>query len=193
MMDTSKAFQRLKLAQQAMTKLDECKTYADFQDAWLEFLLHANGVYAQLEQASKKTPQWRQWFGAKKRERKSDELLQYVHQARHSDEHTLEQVTEIDNGEIFIGGPGEESSKNFRILGSTDSVMRIESLDGNPVPVRITRPKAILRSVTGRGNTIFNPPRYHKGNKLPDNSPKEVAKYTICYIHELLREASMLT
>lgn len=68
-------------------------TYKDFLHIWTDFLLALNAVYTSLEQGAKSSPQSRQWFGGKKRERRQDPLLRYLHQARNADEHGLAPVS----------------------------------------------------------------------------------------------------
>jgi hypothetical protein len=177
------------MAIQSTTQLEQTVNFRDFEDVWLNFLLHANGVYVQLEQASKVSPQARQWFGAKKRQRKEDELLQYIHQARHSDEHSIEKVAAVSPGHTAIGraAPGYSSSIVLNTL--PDGRLHVRSMDGKPVLLEVKNPTIELRPVTGLGPVVYNPPAQHRGKPLPDNSPMTIAKLGLQFLSELLEEA----
>src|SRR3546814_16981731 len=73
-----KAQLRLRVASKTAADLKDCKTYGEFSDAWYIFMHAAKGIYTMLEQGSKPTPQGRQWFGGKNKERKDDPLLRSV-------------------------------------------------------------------------------------------------------------------
>lgn len=191
-LDTTKAHQRLRLAGQSLAQLEQAPNFQAFEDVWLNFLLHANGVYVQLEQASKISPQARQWFGLKKRQRKDDEMLQYVHQARHADEHSVEKVAAVEPGYMGIGkaAPGYSSSMVFNTL--PDGRLHVRSLDGKPVLIEVKPPTIQLRPVTGLGPVVFNPPSSHLGQPLPDRSPATVARHTFQFLSALVVEADSL-
>ncbi len=90
--------------EQARRRLSTAKTaYHDYQSAtnfegkkqnWTLFLTALSTIYSKLEQGSKGSGKSQAWFGRRKRERKTDDLLSYLHHARNSDEHGLEEVTE---------------------------------------------------------------------------------------------------
>lgn len=187
-LNTAKARKRLDQAQQFFSQLDP-NSFRAFEDAWSNFLIHANGVYVQLEQASKVSPRAQQWFGAKKRERREDELLQYLHQARNSDEHSVESVTARDPGHLAIGkaAPGYSSSMTINTL--PDGRLHVESTDGMPILVEVAPPSIKLRPVTGRGFVVFNPPSQHLGQELDDRSPVAVASKALQFLSDLLDEA----
>jgi hypothetical protein len=91
-----KARARLQRAQEAYDCLILPGTEETFEANWTDFLIASHTVYTSLEQGAKDNATSRQWFGSKKRERREDPLLQYVHQARNADEHGLERSYETD-------------------------------------------------------------------------------------------------
>lgn len=191
-MNTSKARKRLERANAAVTELISCDKFKAFEHAWLDFLLHSKGVYTQLEQSCKVTPQSRQWFGAKKRERKSDEMLQYLFQARDSEEHTLENVTEIDPGHTIYGVEKEGYSNHITFYTGVDGSTIVKPLDGKPLLCE-TKPNTVkLLPVTGRGGVIYNPPTHHKGKPIGDTSPITLAKLCVQHLSDLISEAEGL-
>ena len=98
-----KAESRLRIMKKSSAELQSMITREDFADTWYTFLSACKNIWTLLEQGSKATAQNRQWFGAKKAERKSDELLQYLFISRDDDAHTIEQVTDHTPGKLAIG------------------------------------------------------------------------------------------
>src|SRR5262245_26190578 len=89
----------LQATKAAVDQLKNAGDFAEFNRAWSAFLFSSNRIYGKLSAGSRLNAKSRQWLGRKKRERKQDPLLQYLHQARNSDEHGLEPVTEIVPGQ----------------------------------------------------------------------------------------------
>lgn len=187
--DTSRARDRLDYACAALQALRGAGSFREFRKSWTEFLLHANGVYTQLEQAAKVTPQARQWFGAKKRERKDDELLQYLRQARHSDEHTLDEVSRYEPGFIGVGESGSGHIEGLVLSTLPSGELEILAPDGMPVPIKSVRPRITLRPVTGKGNIVYLPPMSRRGKSLADISPAAIATLAVEALDQLLSEA----
>jgi hypothetical protein len=154
----TKAAGRLRLAAKHAEALKVCKSHEEFCDTWYQFLVTYKNVYTALDQGSKASPQSRQWFGAKKNERRDDPLLQYLFQARDADEHGIESVTQFVPGSLAIGVAKPGFSQSVRIsnlkVGADGALHRAEvaSLDGLPVLVEETNPHSKLVAVTGRGS-----------------------------------------
>jgi hypothetical protein len=81
---------RLARAKNAVAGLDKATTVEEMHSGWWAFLLAADGIYSKLEQGAKGTSKSEPWFGKVKHLRKTDPLLLYIHQARNSDEHGIE-------------------------------------------------------------------------------------------------------
>jgi len=65
----------------------------DAEDAWAEFLTHASNIYSKLRAACYGHPRDWGWYGKKLDERSRDPLLLYVHKARNTATHRLEDIT----------------------------------------------------------------------------------------------------
>ena len=190
----AKARSRLRIATKSLDELKAATNHQDFADTWYTFLTAAKNVYTSLEQASKDTPQCRQWFGAQKALRKSDELLQYLFQARDDEEHGVESATELQEASIGIGAnkPGFSTSMHIRSLSfDTNGVMSLDatSYDGKPILVEVTPAHSILKPVVGRGNIKYDPPTGHLGKPLRDNKPIIVAELGLSYLTSLVDQA----
>lgn len=210
-----KAYGRLRVAQKALAELKACRTFVDFSDAWYVVLTSSKNIYTVLELGAKGSPQSMQWIGAKKQQRKSDALLQYMFQARNDDEHGLGSAVELkpELHEFGLAGPGFSNVVQFdggpfsSIVCVRDepdgaavafesmsppSDLKVTSLDGKPVGFRRTPATTILMPVTGRDNRTYHPPTVHLGQSLQDTSPVAVAELNIAYLRGLLAEAEEL-
>jgi hypothetical protein len=192
-----KARERLRLASDKLEEAAAAPNYAAFCGAWYFFLTAAKNVYTTLEQGAKDSPQSRQWFGAKKNERKSDPLLQYLFQARDDNEHGLSDVTKLEPASMAIGRikPGYSNAMTLNV--TTDdrgkpTIHKAVSHDGLPILVESKSSHAALVPVTGRGNITYNPPKSHLGSPLPDDLPVTVGRLGLAYLELLVADASRL-
>ena len=190
----TKARARLRIARQQLEAAEKSASYHAFTDAWYLFLVAAKNVYTTLEQGAKASAQSRQWFGGKKNDRKSDELLQYLFQARDDDEHGLADVTMLNPGFLGIGKAAEGFSHSMSISMSTDehgtpTIHKLESHDGLPILIEQKGPHAVLLPVTGRSSIRYDVPTQHLGKPLPDDLPLTVGKLGLAYLEALVAEA----
>lgn len=193
----SKAKSRLRNVEGQLTELQNATSYIEFCDHWYLFLTAWKGIYTILEQGAKASPQARQWFGAKQSERRTDDLLQYVYQARNDDEHGLDTATNLDPGYVAIGiktNPAEKMSMSIdeiRFDANGFKVSGVKDSNGNPIPVvtEVRGPHPVLIPVRDIGGKIYPPPIMHLGNKLPDKEPLTIAKAAYAYACDFLSEA----
>jgi hypothetical protein len=82
-------------AQKALAAFKAATNFADAEEAWTDFLIAASAIYSKLEQGAKGHPKSEPWYGRKKKERKDDPLLRYIHHARNSNEHGIERVVGV--------------------------------------------------------------------------------------------------
>lgn len=170
-----------------------CTDFETFTDLWYTFLTATKNIYTAIKNGSK-SAQDRQWFGAKDAERRNDELLQYLFQARDDDEHGLDMGAEHVRGSIGIGARREGFATgvriNFlRIDGRGNAFANLESIDGLPIAIEQRPPHIALRPVTGRGPVVYAPPTKHKGHEIDGRYPEPVARLALAYFEELVGEA----
>ncbi|HKR24224.1 MAG TPA: hypothetical protein VJS15_03115 [Allosphingosinicella sp.] len=184
-----KARVRLGRAREAAKLLERPDGHIDFETAWTDFLLAANGVYTCLEQGAKATPQSRQWFGGKKQERRKDSLLQYLHQARNADEHGLDRTTPELEAEDTVTIPHGGNIAGIR-LTLPDGRVVLQPLPPEAAQVRLKLWSVTLTdAVDSRYKTTYPPPREHLGKPIPENTPDTVAKLALDYLTALIDEA----
>ncbi|HEY0624671.1 hypothetical protein [Sphingomonas sp.] len=204
----AQASRRLAIAQKAHALLASASNHDEFSDSWYTLIVAAKSVWTLLEQGSKSSPQSRQWFGGKKRERRDDELLQYMFEARNAAEHGLEDVVRHQppynrlEGRFAVGEtPGLKSGT--QITGMQLNFSRGLSIvgvdpEGNdislPIESRIVDypETSRLASITTRGSVVLKPPQKHLGKHLIDDHPASVAKANLDYLAAMIAEAEAL-
>ncbi|KMS62787.1 hypothetical protein V475_06340 [Sphingobium baderi LL03] len=192
----AKARTRLALAERALNELGQCQHAGEFADIWYRVLVAIKNTYNVLNKGAQASPQSRQWFGAKKEERRKDPLLQYLYQARDADEHGIDAITAMTPGKIeFVSANAGEShvvEMTHNLLGTGGSFV-VKSADGKPVHVRAQLPMMKLSTVVGRGGVKFPPPVIHKGKIFEPNTPYHVAKLAIAHWWEVIDQAEALS
>lgn len=188
---------RLEKARDALKCIEEAKTLDEADSAWLDLLLSGNGVYSKLEQGSKCNGKAAAWFGRVKKQRKDDPLLSYMHHARNSDEHGIEDITKrvkAGDATITIREPYDPSKlEGVQLFVGTDSLGRVHVKSSNEEVIStkmFDMPSLTLVSVKDpRFNDEFNVPCQHLGIAISDQSPAAVGKLFLEYISNLIAEA----
>jgi hypothetical protein len=154
----------------------------------VDFLTAADAVYSKLGAGAKSAPRSRKWYGEKMALRKSDELLNYIHQAKNSDFHGL------DDG-LREGPP------KLQMFSPKDPVPSLEK--GKQLLINLndkgrTYAKAIvtigpmrLCPVTNR-NVTFAVPRHHLGRQLTSGPIPDLTDTVCDYLTTLVDEATGL-
>jgi hypothetical protein len=158
---------RLAKAERALIAFRSATKIEDAEEAWSDFLIAASTIYSKLEQGSKASPSSQGWFGRKKKERKDDPLLRYLHFARNSDEHGIERVVTTSKDNFAIGG---------RKLGFNERVPVTVQL-ADPVtrqPIGEKRDAVLagptlkpVRANDRRFGDFCDPPTTHMGQHIP--------------------------
>lgn len=101
------AIRELKRAGRAAKRVTAAESLEDAEDAWADFLTHANRVYLKLRAACHGQGVDWAWWRKKMDERRDEPLLAYVHHARNSDTHRLEDTTQrMPAGQHLVHSPG---------------------------------------------------------------------------------------
>lgn len=185
-----KAELRLLGAKIALEELAAEQPYGVFQSRWFNFLMAWKGIYTQLEQASKANQASLDWFVQKKDERLADPLLRYLYEARNDDEHGLEEPTKLVPGSVSIGVSREGYSNRMVFNTNAYGQLVAESLDGLPLLTEIVSPHVTLSPVTARSGKTLDPPAFHLGLPVSDQSPLNVATLGFAYVARVVAEAT---
>jgi hypothetical protein len=178
----------LEKASEAIERLKKIKSFDEFEPAWQDFLVSSNRVFTKLEQGSKVSGHSSAWFANRKRERKDDELLSYLHHARNVDEHTISPVHEVKEGSMGIGTHGRTHIKRLEI---DNGRITHADISGDPLRITIGPPTIALLPVKDRG-IIYNPPKQHAGMRLVSIHPIDIATIAISYLNTLVGDAENL-
>jgi hypothetical protein len=93
---------RLRKAEKAIEALKSATDFESAEEGWSDFLQAPPGIYSKLAQGANVKGSSFGWYGRKKKERKDDPLLRYLHFARNADEHGIERVvSRVHNGPFF--------------------------------------------------------------------------------------------
>jgi hypothetical protein len=187
---------RLRRAKKALEALKTATNYEEAEEAWSDLLLASATIYSKLEQGSKSKGTSAGWFGRKKKERKDDPLLRYLHHARNSDEHGIERVAARGgNQRDVIGG------KPLKFNERREYIIK-EVRDPNTGELKAADIKAYLygsslqmiRVHDRRFGDHCDPPTEHLGKKieLEDNFLIGVGAMGLTYLSNLIQEAEQL-
>ena len=185
----------LSRARAALERLENAGSLDAAADAWTDFLTAAGRIFTKLEQGAKTNGKSSHWFGLKKHARKTDPLLAYIHHARNSIEHALEDVTNKDDGGIGINFTkgGFSGDLHLDTRGPTP-MFDYRSADPENIPIlKIIRPHLRLLSVRDmRAGRVYMPPTTHLGQIVDDRSPAGVARLALRFVEQMVTEAAAL-
>jgi hypothetical protein len=165
-------------------------SHRDLERHWSDFLQAASGIYHKLEQGAKGCQKSQAWFASKKDERKSDQLLQYVNQARNADHHGLGGTTLVQ-----FSAKGDFRTQGVKSVSGPSGEFGVHPMDPTK-PLEILPAKVVLKSVRNRGVT-YMPPDEHLGQKIICDSPHlpdalDVARLGLAYLERMAAEAAAL-
>jgi len=179
-----KASGKIERMREAYLKLTSCKKYQDIRMAWEDFILASGTFYSCLEQGAKVSPKSQSWFGKIKSERKKDNLLQYIHQARNAEEHGIVEISAPRNSFIELKSQGAM----VELRSDGKGTWEVKHLSGR---VNFPHDEIALLPVYNRG-VPYSPPTHHLGTELTSQHPKEISKLAIEYFERVMREAKDL-
>jgi hypothetical protein len=181
---------KLQKAENALQALNEATDYQSAENAWSDLITAASTIYSKLEQGSKTNGTSAAWFGRKKKERRDDPLLRYLHYARNSDEHGVELIVEKAGNQAAFGRKlkfGEKVPVKVRLATQKDE----EATDGMLYGPTI----GLVRVHDKRFNDGCDPPMQHLGQEIcvQDNSIYGKARLAVEFLRKLVAEAEALT
>jgi hypothetical protein len=190
---------RLSKSHEALARMEAATVLGEVESAWSDLLLAGNAVYTKLEQGCKGNGEAERWFGRAKNIRKDDRLLSYVHHARNSEEHSIEDVTRrMKLGDATISFQEPFDPKKLEGLQiKIDATSRpghvlVSSSNEDVVSTKMfDKPSLVLVRVTNRG-VHYDPPHEHLGVTLSDQSPLNVGRLFVQYLEVLVEDAKRL-
>ncbi|MGM4967447.1 hypothetical protein AB7714_28395 [Tardiphaga sp. 1201_B9_N1_1] len=182
--DFAAAEDALRRCRDSQKRMQECERDQDFADAWSDFLIGQQRVFSKLS-AGATGAKSAIWIRKVKDARKSDELLAYVHQARHVDEHGLATTANARSSGISVSAAN--LSKPLFIRNMTVSDGKIQQLSGENLEISFQAADANLLPVTNRGVT-YALPTTHLGRAWESSSALAVSSATMEYLEKLVSD-----
>lgn len=179
------AQKELAFAKKAVDGLRIATAPDDEEHHWKEFIGRLTRFWNKTESALKgdpkfyKSPHVERVKGALK----SDELIRYLSQARHSDEHRHEEITGVVPGGVEnVSSTGQVRVRNPKIT------INGVTMDVPPPPgftQRKVRAELRLNPVRNRQQT-YEVPRLHNGQPIGDTSPVTFAELGLAFYESVL-------
>lgn len=183
------AKRRYAKAAAALTTMRETSVLTIQREAWSDFLLAHAAIYSKLEQGSKANGRSTAWFGRKKSERKKEGLLSYLHHARNSDEHGIEEITKYTR-RLLVGKKGDDFSGSMSFDGRTLMVKPDEGT--SPPSVEIVPVMRLIPVKDDRFGDTFYPPHQFRGAPLVSFEPTHIGGIGLDIARQLIEEAEAL-
>jgi hypothetical protein len=177
----TKAHRRLRQCTGAIEKLKVANGNGAAHDAWSIFLYAANGLYEDLRRGAAKDPITSVWFAAKEQFRIDDQLLNYLHHARNSEEHSIADIVDLEPVHLVVPPGGAVTVQDV----ARGVWQVVEQSDG----VAVVPEKLTLRPVIDRYKVEYLPPTTHAGVAIADASAINAALLALAYFEKLVAEA----
>jgi hypothetical protein len=161
-----------------LQRLQQAPDMEALADTWELFLIYHQRTWNRCAAYYRGKPFWGALENKYKSHRKVDPLLQYVHQARHADEHGLAPIAHVRPGFTTVG-PGTILGGS-KIVGGAPSVVA----PGSTAKVEFTPTTIAAGPVVNRGDT-YDPPVINGDVRPPVLA---VAELAVKFYEELFRE-----
>ncbi len=162
---------------------------------WLRILNGLQRLYNKLLAGAKGNAKSTAWAEAKLHERRTDELLRYLNQARHVDEHGLGEVTETAFS-VSLAARGRGMHVNSFALGADGKTVTLDAVysdDGSTVPFDDVVSIEYMTLVPVRNRGVLYPvPSTHRGQPINNTDLGQIAQMIVRHAMELAHEASQL-
>ncbi|WP_373953792.1 hypothetical protein [Vibrio pomeroyi] len=180
------AWAEIRSAERALGDMQSATSFEIFEEEWRDFLNCLEKVWNKTERGCQQFQnKFQPWQGQFTRDRKKDQLLKYLKQARDADNHSIQEVTEIKPGSRtmnFANGKGGYI-KEMRIVNG-----EVVHFEGDPMIVTDHPPTVVALKVKNSGKW-YNPPREHLGQSLKSIHPVEIATQGLTYYTKYVEEA----
>ena len=185
---------RLKQAEDALVALKAAKAVEDAEAAWTDYLVAAGTIYSKLEQGAKGSGTCEGWFGKKKKARKDDQLLRYLHFARNSNEHGIERVVTTSAANHHRGRPLAFNERIPVRIYPVDQATMAPLIGQSAEGVMAGPTLGPIRAHDRRYNDYCDPPTEHLSQPINfgGNFCYEVGALGIEYLRGLIGEAEKL-
>ncbi len=160
---------------------------------WRHFVGHLEKLFTDLLDITVGTP-LHQEVKAALAVKKSDELLDYVRNARNTVHHSAKNITAYKRGEEAKNVPVQLISMTFRTDDGTDVVQDFSNSPVHYLVLILTTVNKEVRPQKGKKySVVLSPPKTHMSNKLTDGtSPIEVGTLAYEFYEGLIKNLRVL-
>lgn len=141
----------------------------------------------------RRSPKWGNWAARFDRDRRQDQLLSYLCNARGADEHTTAEVTGREPGGIGIGladgaGVQPDGSVFIEHLALRSGPGGLEIQSAQPVKIVFHPERVRLEQVINRGR-VYSVPENHLGQPINAIDLAGIGDLALVYYESMLNEA----
>lgn len=183
------SWKELNNAKDSLDKMYKSKDCNDFEKNWRDLLNFIEKAWTKSERECQTIKnKFQPWQGQYVILRKKDPLLSYLKNARHADNHSIEEIVEKTHQSIEINfldtGRGPCYAEDIVISGNSIHYKG----NGDPIIVYFS-PERILCKSFKNENTLYNVPNIHIDTNINDNlNPFTLAKLGIDFYEKYLND-----
>lgn len=175
----NKALIELENALKAIEAMEASKDLHSYERAWIDFVTYIDRTYNKIRAATPPDGKAHKILAKINQDRKNDDLLKYIMQARNSSEHSIDSITEKQAGGLSIGSGHKSNSGYIHSLIYKNGVVEQSPLNYNVI-VEFSEEGLRLAQIRNRG-VIYDAPTFHMGCKIAKASISKVARLAYDY------------
>ncbi|WP_180396165.1 hypothetical protein [Klebsiella pneumoniae] len=186
--DYNPARKEIKAAKKCVANMEASQNLDDMEQLWRDCLNHIEKSFTKLLSATTPVKQkFSNIFSTQYQLRKTDKLLVYIKQARDSDNHSIQDISEKKGPAIGINPKHDGDMLHIEKL-TFDSQGNILLSSHNAV-VEFLPERINVIAVKNRG-VEYNPPTSHVGKPFLTRNPVELAKSAIIFYEDWIEASS---
>ncbi|HHQ4928184.1 TPA: hypothetical protein ACSP88_001591 [Aeromonas hydrophila] len=178
----------LNTAIRACERMRTAQSMSELESEWRIYLSSIEKCWVKTERACQEFQnKFQPWQGKYKSIRKTDQLLKYLYHARHSDQHSIQEIIEPKPSTLIssIGEPGQNVS--IRYL-TTNLLGGIDNYQGSHPIITISLPARIEALPVLSSKKWYEPPKKHLGKLIPLPTPIVIAELGISFYQEYINQ-----
>lgn len=162
----------LTAAARAIESMQNAKNFEYFEADWRQFLSCLEKVWTKTERACQPhAARFQPWQGKYQALRKKDMLLRYLKQARDADNHSIQDIAELNHGFTGINFV-DKNGGHYKKLTLIDGL--ITHYEGDDLVISVQPPHPVALRVKNNGQW-FNPPTSHLKTTIESIHPVDLA------------------
>jgi len=186
------AVEKLHEAHAAIRIMETANDRVTYESGWIRFVESLEECWTSFfDEGTKVSTKFQPWAGRILAERKADELLQYLYQARHQSQHG--RISLEWSAATMQVAPGYSGCiKNLQVFsdGSFEVDATPSGNTNNQLKLVVKHGDARLPVINNKKhNQVYQPPSKHQGQDVRAHSPIDIAKLGAQYYEDIVKEA----